>query len=199
MQNVYINLCCQKPVQQYRTRQRDKYTGQGKRINKCVLFTVFFDGSQAVSTLPTSCMSWSWRSCDRVWCLRASCRGVSPSLSWISNLAPARTRSWKERELKIKKNLKTPRKPPNLFLLELTSENDGLGLSRRFKRATPILLQIHCWINLNFFSIPGAQLSTKAFICLKYQVYFSRRLKLACALSVTKDTISEDSFYFLRL
>lgn len=138
MQNVYINLCCQKPVRQYRTRQtrqRDKYTGEKKKgINKCGLFTVFFDGSQAVSTLPTSCMSWSWRSCDRVWCLRASCRGVSPSLSWISNLAPARTRSWKEREPKFKNNKKSSH-------LELISENYGLEFSRRFKRATLILLQ----------------------------------------------------------
>lgn len=33
----------------------------------------------------------------------------------------------------------------------------------------------------------GAQPSTKAFICLKYQVYFSRKLMLACALSAKKN------------
>lgn len=113
-QNANVNLHYQKPVKQYRTRQtrQIKETNLQKKegINKCILFTVFFDGSQAVSTLPTSCMSWSWRSCDRVWCLRASCRGVSPSLSWISSLAPARTKSWKEREpsLKFRKRLFIP-------------------------------------------------------------------------------------------
>ena len=44
-------------------------------------------------TLPTSCMSCSWRSCDNVWCLRASCNGVSPSLSGRFKLHPARTNS----------------------------------------------------------------------------------------------------------
>ncbi len=44
-----------------------------------------------ISSLPTSCMSCSCRSWDKVWCLSASCSGVSLSLSGISNLAPALT------------------------------------------------------------------------------------------------------------
>ena len=45
-------------------------------------------------TLPTSCMSCSCLSCDRVWCLRASWRAVSPSLSAMFRLQPSRTNSW---------------------------------------------------------------------------------------------------------
>ena len=44
-------------------------------------------------SLPTSCMSWSWRSCDRVWCRSASWSGVSPSLSVTFRLAPSLTNS----------------------------------------------------------------------------------------------------------
>lgn len=54
--------------------------------------TVFLEGSQG-STLLTSCMSWSCRSWDRVWWRRASCSGVSPSLSCTSSLASALTSS----------------------------------------------------------------------------------------------------------
>ena len=46
-----------------------------------------------ISSLPTSCMSCSWRSCDSVWWRRLSCRLVSPSLSVMLRLAPARTSS----------------------------------------------------------------------------------------------------------
>ena len=49
-------------------------------------------------TLPTSCISCSCRSCDSVWCLRDSWRGVSPSLSWTSNLALSRTRSYRKQK-----------------------------------------------------------------------------------------------------
>lgn len=53
-------------------------------------------------TLPTSCISCSCRSCDRVWCLRDSWRGVSPSLSWTSNLALSRTRSYRKQKASYK-------------------------------------------------------------------------------------------------
>ena len=49
-----------------------------------------------VYTLPTSCMSCSCLSWDSVWCRRDSCRGVSPSLSVMSNLAFSRTKSYQE-------------------------------------------------------------------------------------------------------
>lgn len=44
-----------------------------------------------IRSLPTSCTSCSWRSCDRVWWRRASCRGVSPSLSAMFRFAPSPT------------------------------------------------------------------------------------------------------------
>lgn len=40
-------------------------------------------------------MSCKSLNCDNVWCLNASCKGVSPSLSGMSKLAPSRTRSYK--------------------------------------------------------------------------------------------------------
>lgn len=46
-------------------------------------------------TLPTSCTSCSCRSCDNVWCRRASCSGVSPSLSGMFRFDPSRTSSCK--------------------------------------------------------------------------------------------------------
>lgn len=52
-----------------------------------------FHSRPAPLTLPTSCMSWSWRSCERVWWRSASCKGVSPSLSARFRLAPSRTSS----------------------------------------------------------------------------------------------------------
>lgn len=55
-------------------------------------------------TLPTSCISCSCRSCDSVWCLRDSWRGVSPSLSWTSNLALSRTRSYCKQKASYKLN-----------------------------------------------------------------------------------------------
>lgn len=45
---------------------------------------------------PTSCTSCSCRSCDNVWYLKASWRGVSPSLSATFRLAPSRTSSCSE-------------------------------------------------------------------------------------------------------
>ena len=43
---------------------------------------------------PTSWTSCSCRSCDKVWYLKASWRGVSPSLSATFKLAPSRTSSY---------------------------------------------------------------------------------------------------------
>ena len=56
-------------------------------------------------TLPTSCMSCSCLSCDRVWCLRASWRAVSPSLSAMFRLQPSRTNSWTKNKQKKTKNI----------------------------------------------------------------------------------------------
>ena len=53
-------------------------------------------------TLPTSCMSCSCRSCDRVWCRSASCSGVSPSLSGMFRLQLSRTNSWMDKTIRIK-------------------------------------------------------------------------------------------------
>jgi hypothetical protein len=50
---------------------------------------------QQLLTLPTSCTSCSCRSCDNVWCRRASCSGVSPSLSGMFRFDPSRTSSCK--------------------------------------------------------------------------------------------------------
>lgn len=48
-----------------------------------------------INSLPTSCTSWSWRSCDKVWWRSASWSGVSPSLSAMLRFAPSLTKSWK--------------------------------------------------------------------------------------------------------
>lgn len=149
---------------------------------------MFFDGSQAVSTLPTSCMSWSWRSCDRVWCLRASCRGVSPSLSWISSLAPARTKSWKEKEtsLKFQKRLFIPFKTVfrKLWFRMLQEVLKGYSF---------ILLQF----TVEFFKIhfPYLELSLKWCIHLFQISSLFQQKMLACALSATRTAILEDSSY----
>ena len=46
-----------------------------------------------INSLPTSCMSCSWRNWDKVWCLKASWSGVSPSLSWMFRLHRSLTKS----------------------------------------------------------------------------------------------------------
>lgn len=47
-----------------------------------------------INSRPTSCTSCSCRNCDSVWCLRASCKGVSPSLSATFRFAPSRTNNY---------------------------------------------------------------------------------------------------------
>ena len=55
--------------------------------------------SVGLLTLPTSCMSCSCLSCERVWWRRASCNGVSPSLSGMFRLHPARTNNYKHKPM----------------------------------------------------------------------------------------------------
>lgn len=62
-----------------------------KQAIKELLFLSWPWVPRPISSRPTSCTSCSCRNCDKVWWRRASCSGVSPSLSATFRFAPSRT------------------------------------------------------------------------------------------------------------